>query len=160
MTAPVAIYRHFDADGDCLWVGQSANPMARMSAHASASKWFRSVATISIEWLPDRDTAIREETSEIARLNPKHNVATQPGVRRHKWEKGGPLEEWRISEGVKLRDIAADVGISLGHVSGLCTLAGPHARTPSFDLAARIERATNGAVPLEAWFSPTPEARP
>lgn len=50
-------------------------------------------------------------------------------------------------DGRKRSDFADQVGISAGY---LTQLAGG-IRTPGLDIAQRIERATDGSVPIESW---------
>ena len=54
---------------------------------------------------------------------------------------------------IKQSDFAAVLGITQSMVSRLIT----GATTPSLDLAVRIERVTDGAVPASAWI-PLPSA--
>lgn len=57
------------------------------------------------------------------------------------------LREYRKKNKIKQKDFAALVGVSNAHI---CDIEyGKH--LPSLDLAARIERATNGAVPAISW---------
>jgi DNA-binding transcriptional regulator YdaS (Cro superfamily) len=62
-----------------------------------------------------------------------------------------------------LSEYKARTGISYSHIARLCGVvpatisqiaAGPH--TPSFDLAVKIEEATNGHVSRHTWFPPQP----
>lgn len=70
----VALYRHFGADGDLLYVGVSLSVMIRLSTH-KRSPWFVSVATVSIEHFQDRPTALAAELKAIQTEHPMHNKA-------------------------------------------------------------------------------------
>jgi hypothetical protein len=52
-----ALYRHFDASGQLLYVGISVSPFNRARQHNRASDWFASVVRIDIEWLDTRQAA-------------------------------------------------------------------------------------------------------
>ena len=71
---PTALYRHFDKDGDLLYVGISLSPLARTKKHKEVAGWYREVATITIEWLPSKMEALEAETQAIRREKPKHNI--------------------------------------------------------------------------------------
>jgi predicted GIY-YIG superfamily endonuclease len=72
-----ALYRHFNADDDLLYVGISLDPFHRMTKHKEQSAWFSQVARITIEWFPDRKSACAAERAAIIaerpRLNNQHN---------------------------------------------------------------------------------------
>jgi hypothetical protein len=70
-----ALYRHFDAAGQLLYVGISLSPVHRLGQHRVAADWYGDIARISIEWLRDRDAAIAAEANAIHYENPKHNKA-------------------------------------------------------------------------------------
>ena len=57
------------------------------------------------------------------------------------------LREYRKANKIKQKDFAALVRVSNAHISDI--ELGKH--LPSLDLAARIERATGGAVPAISW---------
>ena len=67
------LYRHFNAEGELLYVGISLNTVARLVAHQNSSEWFGDIASITIEKVENRDAA---ETAEIAAIKaeaPKSN---------------------------------------------------------------------------------------
>jgi excinuclease UvrABC nuclease subunit len=80
-----ALYRHFDAAGQLLYVGISLNSIQRTAAHRSKD-WFELIARIEIIWLPTRAHALAAEAIAIARENPLWNVSRPsedqwPGLR-------------------------------------------------------------------------------
>lgn len=68
------LYRHFDRSGTLLYVGISVTLAQRVSAHKVNSKWFRSVATITVEWFDDVQSALEAEIKAIVEERPKHNI--------------------------------------------------------------------------------------
>lgn len=82
-----ALYRHFDAAGQLLYVGASINPYARTSMHSSQSAWFRQVVRIEMEWFADGVSLMCAEKAAIERerplINRQHNPAREP-ARRNK----------------------------------------------------------------------------
>jgi hypothetical protein len=70
------LYRHFDADGNLLYVGASLRSMARLSEHSSAP-WFASITRVTVERFNTRDDALRAERQAIAQENPRHNIKHQ-----------------------------------------------------------------------------------
>lgn len=80
-SGPHQLYRHFDADGELLYVGISLSAVVRLAAHRSSSAWFNKIARIDIVSLPSRAAALSAEWSAIQTENPKHNISGKPGAR-------------------------------------------------------------------------------
>lgn len=70
---PTCLYRHWNADGELLYVGISLSSIDRLAAHRSGSPWFREIARIDIEWHSDRLSAMRAERIAIQSESPKYN---------------------------------------------------------------------------------------
>jgi len=68
-----ALYRHFDADGELLYVGISLSVMQRLSQHSS-SPWSDKIARVEIEHLESREAALEAEGKAIASENPAFNI--------------------------------------------------------------------------------------
>jgi predicted GIY-YIG superfamily endonuclease len=69
-----ALYRHFDEQGELLYVGVSLHVIRRLIEHR-ASEWSQDIARIEIEYHPSRKAALKAETAAIAKERPKFNVA-------------------------------------------------------------------------------------
>lgn len=72
--AKTALYRHFDADGQLLYVGISLNAINRLREHGEGSPWFDDIARVEIEYFPNRLLASQAEAVAIAEENPVHNT--------------------------------------------------------------------------------------
>lgn len=70
-----ALYRHYDADGQLLYVGIALSPVARLSQHMSASHWSDDIATVTIERHETREDAEDAERAAIREEKPAHNIA-------------------------------------------------------------------------------------
>lgn len=68
-----ALYRHFDANDELLYVGVSVNPFERTGEHKLKSRWFKKITTIKIEWYENRDDAEDAEFLAIRDEKPKYN---------------------------------------------------------------------------------------
>lgn len=68
------LYRHFDGDGNLLYIGISLHAINRLLAHKEYAHWFSEIARIEITGYPDRATAALAERIAIGRENPKHNI--------------------------------------------------------------------------------------
>ena len=68
-----ALYRHFDKDGQLLYVGISLSHVARLSQHRDGSPWYEDIAHVTIEWHKTRVDAELAETTAIGREAPKYN---------------------------------------------------------------------------------------
>ena len=67
-----ALYRHFDKDGQLLYVGISLSHVARLSQHRDGSPWYEDIAHVTIEWHKTRVDAELAETTAIGREAPKY----------------------------------------------------------------------------------------
>lgn len=70
-----ALYRHFDASGELLYVGISLNTVARTQQHAYGALWFEQIKRIEIEWHANRPAAEAAEVQAIRSELPLHNIA-------------------------------------------------------------------------------------
>ena len=70
-----ALYRHFNATGQLLYIGISSRPATRTAEHYLRSSWFIEVARIDIEWFGSRLDAEQAEWAAIRHEKPLHNKA-------------------------------------------------------------------------------------
>lgn len=68
------LYRHFNADGELLYVGISMTVLIRTRSHSYNSTWFNEVRRIEIEPFPSLVSALEAERSAIRDEKPKHNA--------------------------------------------------------------------------------------
>jgi hypothetical protein len=74
MTDRTALYRHFNANGDLLYVGISLCAIYRLEQHRMKAPWFPSIAKVDIEWFDTRELARDAEIEAIRSENPRHNI--------------------------------------------------------------------------------------
>lgn len=91
---PTALYRLYDADDKLLYLGISWNPDARMEDHAKHKHWVHLVARRTVEWYPDRPTALAAEAAATAVEKPLHDSS---------WRKSRAVDkpQWLDPEGQK-----------------------------------------------------------
>jgi len=81
--APTHLYRHFDAEGNLLYVGISLSAVARLEEHKAQSKeWFNSIAKVTIERFPTRKLALKAELRAINEENPRYNVVGNKDLKK------------------------------------------------------------------------------
>jgi len=69
-----ALYRHFDIDGNLLYVGISTDPLRRFEDHLKDKPWATEVASISVQWFHrTRWWAALCERAAIRWENPRYN---------------------------------------------------------------------------------------
>jgi excinuclease UvrABC nuclease subunit len=68
------LYRHFDADGNLLYIGVSLNAFARLAQHRDSSSWFSEIANVTFQAFETREAVLEAEASAIQAENPKYNV--------------------------------------------------------------------------------------
>lgn len=69
------LYRHFDADGNLLYVGVSISSLRRLSQHKLNSHWFDKIANVTIQKFSSRFAALTAETNAIREEKPLYNIA-------------------------------------------------------------------------------------
>ena len=77
---PVALYRHFDKDDQLLYIGVSANTMARLSQHQQTAQWLIKAVKMTTEWFRDRQIALEAEKIAIEKEKPIHNIKHNAAV--------------------------------------------------------------------------------
>ncbi|MBO9437314.1 hypothetical protein J7354_01440 [Sulfitobacter sp. R18_2] len=74
MTTRTALYRHYDADGQLLYVGITACLSERDRNHEATSHWHGQVLSSRVEWHDSRTSAVSAERRAIRDEAPKFNV--------------------------------------------------------------------------------------
>lgn len=77
------VYRHFDADDQLLYVGQSQHYTQRSHEHERSSDWFREVAKITVQHFATRAEMMAAELLAIQTENPIWNKAENPNYESH-----------------------------------------------------------------------------
>jgi len=67
------LYRHFDKDGQLLYVGISFGAIARLQAHKRDADWFDNIARVEIQKFRTMEAAKKAERKAIQREKPIHN---------------------------------------------------------------------------------------
>jgi predicted GIY-YIG superfamily endonuclease len=89
---PTALYRLYDANDVLLYLGISFNPDFRWELHQKDKSWAHLVTRRTVEWYPDRLTALAQEAEATAAEKPLHDSSWR---RRQDQEK----PEWRDPDG-------------------------------------------------------------
>lgn len=75
MSDRTALYRHWDADGNLLYVGISLSAVGRLNQHRRDSHWSDEIASVTIEYFASREMALKAEADAIRSESPEHNIA-------------------------------------------------------------------------------------
>jgi hypothetical protein len=67
------LYRHFDKDGNLLYVGVSLSALSRLSRHRDR-EWFKEIARVEISNWETREASLRAERRAIRTEHPRHNI--------------------------------------------------------------------------------------
>jgi excisionase family DNA binding protein len=81
MTVKTALYRHFDAKNNLLYVGISLSAVARLSQHSTLSAWFDDIARVDVVWFDTREKALEEERRAVAQEKPIYNKRLQTVIK-------------------------------------------------------------------------------
>ncbi len=74
MSERTAVYRLYEASDALLYVGVSSNFGRRWKQHAAAQPWWPDVQRLTVDWYPDRPSALSAERVAIKAEVPAHNV--------------------------------------------------------------------------------------
>jgi excinuclease UvrABC nuclease subunit len=116
--AKPCVYRHYNDEGELLYVGTSVNPLTRLYDHQLGSRWFDDIAYIEIEHFETIDQAMVAETHAITEERPLYNGMLRPY--------GMKLTDPQIAElrsrylsGEKTAALAKEFGVTAGYISQL-----------------------------------------
>lgn len=69
-----ALYRHYNASGQLLYVGISLHAAMRFIGHKATADWLYQVSRIDVEWHCGRKQAEAAELKAIQTESPLHNI--------------------------------------------------------------------------------------
>lgn len=151
MSRPGAVYRHYSAAGELLYIGSTYDPAKRIGGHRCdpRSWWVLQVETVKIEWFDTISEARRAEAAAIAAETPPHNVRdNEPSKSKRKPQIAGPvLAQWLSDNGVSIEDFARRTDSTPARIQSIID----GELCPNFKTTGRIERATNGDIPSCIW---------
>lgn len=157
---PVAVYRMYSAQGELLYVGQSALPQNRLMQHRLGADWVREVATITVAWFDSRKDATEAEMAAIKFEGPRFNLEHFMPRRDMPPKTGGvALSQWLADNAVTVRDFSVAIGVNPERIRRIVACKS----NPNGHLPHLIERATKGGVPAAVWKrrpTGTQEVRP
>lgn len=78
------LYRHFDEQGELLYIGISLSAMARLGQHKRTSEWVDQISTMTIEKYNSREELKVAEKLAVAHEKPKYNIKLQAKERSNK----------------------------------------------------------------------------
>jgi predicted GIY-YIG superfamily endonuclease len=67
------LYRHYDKDGNLLYVGISWTILQRLRQHEKGSFWFKEVDSIKLEKYSSREASLAAERKAILAERPRYN---------------------------------------------------------------------------------------
>jgi len=113
MTKQTHLYRHFDAEGNLLYVGISKSTMDRLAQH-SEKDWYSSISNVTIEKFDERNDAIIAERKAIIAERPIWNKQrfTSPRVIQSQGMSSAELIAWRERMGITKGEAAKALGLS------------------------------------------------
>lgn len=76
---PHALYRFFNPSGTLLYIGITANLPTRLHDHRDDKPWWTTVANITVQHYPDRETVLAAEKAAIIAEKPLHNITHNGG---------------------------------------------------------------------------------
>ncbi len=68
-----ALYRHYNSNGELLYVGISLSSVDRLARHVRHSSWAYDISRIDITWMSSRRAALLAERNAIHDESPKYN---------------------------------------------------------------------------------------
>lgn len=79
------LYRHYDSNGELLYIGISLSAIRRLGEHAGRSHWYEDIVRVEIDTYPSIEAARDAERVAIKRERPKYNLKLR----------NDPEEEWQ-----------------------------------------------------------------
>jgi excinuclease UvrABC nuclease subunit len=88
------LYRHFDKNGDLLYVGISLNVFMRLYQHKDSSHWFSEISTVTIEYFETRQDALIAEELAIKKEKPMHNIVFSKQIQNENTKSDEAEVDW------------------------------------------------------------------
>ena len=85
---PTHLYRHYNGDGELLYVGISYNVMARLKNHRETARWFDEIRRIEVQVYHSRFDAELAEKQMIKELRPRWNIVHNEVETEYKYAVG------------------------------------------------------------------------
>ena len=113
-----ALYRHFDSDGQLLYVGISKSVLRRTHEHARLSGCSGDICSITAEWFESIDDAKRAERIAIQSESPAYNICLSTREESKPVETfGARIKSARLKTQVTQQQLADAIGVSMQAVS-------------------------------------------
>lgn len=112
------VYRHYNVDGELLYVGTSGNPFVRLQDHRIGSHWFKSFAWIELEHYSSADEAMVAETRAIKEERPRYNGKLRDWGRKLTDPQVADIRR-RYGRGETAASLAREFGVGAGYVAQL-----------------------------------------
>jgi predicted GIY-YIG superfamily endonuclease len=90
LSTPCFVYRCY-VDDECVYVGASADPVARIEQHKAKSQWAWNITRFDSDRYDTGREALEVESAEIRRLRPRWNLTER-----------GPRSTWQLSDYVEV----------------------------------------------------------
>ena len=68
------LYRHFNKEGQLLYVGISLSAINRLTQHQKKASWFEEIVTMTMEPFLSKDDSLAAEKRAIKEEKPKYNI--------------------------------------------------------------------------------------
>jgi excisionase family DNA binding protein len=107
------LYRHYNTDGELLYVGISLNAFARLVGHRDHSTWFADISRVELEAFETKEAALEAEKIAIQKERPTFNVQHNP-VASLKSGEVTPIGQHRLL--VSIKYACAHYGCSPSHL--------------------------------------------
>lgn len=106
--SPTALYKHKDANDNIIYVGIASNLTNRSVTHLHTADWQHEIASIDVEWCPNRLEAELREIRAIKTLRPKHNKRHN---NHYSWQSAQSerVKSYVRYEGERISDALAEV---------------------------------------------------
>lgn len=144
MTTRTALYRHYDADGQLLYVGITNNPTRRLAEHKSRAVWRNEIDHVEVKWIGSREEALSAEAEAIRSEGPVFNG----GDVKPYAPTGDVLRDWMGSVGITQAELAEEYGVTGATMSQMMN----GKRRAPLHFAAFIEDKSEGLVPMRYWL--------
>ena len=143
------VYRHYDANDNCLYVGQALNPFTRLSERKMMylNNWFLQIKTVKIDRYDTYEEALTAESVAIFNEQPIHNINHKKARMRTPKEQKAMYKQIQESRRVRIENVKflkdqlgswAELGRALGKSPEfLIQIAGDNSRRSIGEALAR-----------------------
>lgn len=107
------LYRHWDKDGNLLYVGISLSAVGRLADHRKSARWYTEIVNVTIENFPSEKLLRAAEKNAVVTEKPRYNIVYAPKEQRYTKTDDLPIPEDELYLELRRQDVDDDFHVEI-----------------------------------------------